>query len=301
MPEKNHSPVNSILILYNAAKSLSREALDIAKKYLFASGIKFHIAEHLQMNHDGTKDDAHIPELTQNCDAVLVLGGDGTILGAARRIVDSPRPLLGINLGGFGFLTACGFDEIGWGLECLLSGKYNLVKRHLLEAKVIRPSAKDHQERFRSYAMNEALVTLLHPGRLLDIWVGEDEKNALAYRADGLIVATPTGSTGHSLSAGGPILEPHLPALVITPVSPHSLFNRPLVFDGEQEFRIWFREGAEKVGLILDGQVQTTLLSTDRIQIRRLKRTIPTVSLPDRSFSQILRVKFNLGEGSQGH
>jgi NAD+ kinase len=167
----------------------------------------------------------------------------------------------------------------------------------LLEAKVMRKTSSGLDTVYRSVAMNEALITLSHPGRLLEMWLGENHDAALVYKADGLIVSTATGSTGHSLSAGGPILEPHLAALIITPISPHSLFNRPLVFGGEKELHIWFPPDINhEMVLILDGQIQTVVHATDEIRIQRSKHTISTIMLPNRTFSQVLRNKFNLGE-----
>lgn len=299
MNNSNAVDIQSILILYNSQKPHANDALELAQSYLHGRGIRTEVAEHLLPTASGKRDGKHISTLALLHDAILVLGGDGTILGIAREIALSPRPLLGINLGGFGFLTACGFQKMTHALDILIEGRYKIVKRHFLEARIVRESSdKDEKVIFQSRALNEALITLLSPGRLLELWVGEHEKHALAYRADGLIVATPTGSTGHSLSAGGPILEPNLAALVITPVSPHSLFNRPLVFDGEKELGIWFRKGTADIGLILDGQIRTSLHSNDRVFIRRSKETLPMIMLPDLSFTQILRYKFNLGDRS---
>lgn len=290
--------IQKILILYNSHKPMALEALEFVTNYLHGEGIQTQSAEHLLPEGEEIDRGSHISHLAKANDAILVLGGDGTILGIAREIADDPRPMLGINLGGFGFLTACAFSEVIRALECLLHNQYILIERHLLEARVIHPTGERDEEVFRSRALNEALVTLLEPGRLMNIWVGERGDRALAYRADGLIVATATGSTGHSLSAGGPILEPHLSSLVITPVSPHSLFNRPLVFDGKKEIKIWFQGGTADIGMILDGQIRTQVHSNGYVVIKQSNKTIPMIMLPDLSFTQILRYKFNLGERS---
>lgn len=287
--------IQTVLMVFNPARSGANQAAQTASRILHAAQIKT-----LQYNYQPSEihfrdPDAHFHELAFEADVILVLGGDGTILGVARQIAENPRPLMGINLGGFGFLTSSAPYELETALQSLLAGSCRVIERYLLEARVIRHNGADDEVVFTSYALNEALVTLAQPGRLLRIWVGEHEDTALTYRGDGLIVATPTGSTGHSLSAGGPILDPDLPALIITPVSPHSLFNRPLVIHGDSDLPLWFDEGTEQLRLILDGQIHTELLARDRIRIRRSQQTIPTLTLPDRNFTQVLRLKFNLG------
>ena len=282
-----------VLIVYNPHKSNALTVAGEARDILNQAGIQTTLQAYSL--HPGEPEES-LARQTRGCDVVLVLGGDGTILGVARQTAEHPRPIMGVNLGGFGFLTASACHELEHALQCLITGNYRIQNRFFLEARVERPSRADNPCVFHSLALNEALITLSEPGRLLKLWLGESEESALAYRADGIIIATPNGSTGHSLSAGGPILEPHLPALVITPVSPHSLFNRPLVIGGEKELRIWFQEHMSDLVLILDGQIRTTLHSSDRVVVQRSTQTIPTISMPERVFSQVLRFKFNLGE-----
>ncbi len=291
--EYKPSSLDRVLIVYNPDKPHALDTARQAELSLNTSNVQTIVMENQPDTPEGQE---AIQFNAASSSAILVLGGDGTILSVGRKIADTPRPILGINIGGFGFLTSSALHELEEALQYLITGNYHVQNRHLLVAKVVSPSEEGEREIFRSLALNEALVTLSQPGRPLKVWLGENQDSALSYRADGLIVATPTGSTGHSLSAGGPILEPQIAALVITPVSPHSLFNRPLVFDGERELRIWFQEGTAELVLILDGQIKTTLNSTDLVYIRRARRTIPTISLPDRAFSQVLRYKFNLGK-----
>ncbi|RJP24286.1 MAG: NAD(+)/NADH kinase [Candidatus Omnitrophota bacterium] len=295
MPNATLPPLKKVLILYNPEKMRARETGQQAQELLNHAGVATRFVEYKTPEKRRSCDES-IGSMAEDCDVVLVLGGDGTILGVAREIARSRRPLLGINLGGFGFLTSGAIHELEETLACLISGNYNIVNRYFLKAWVKRPTANGEEGVFESLALNEALVTLNHPGRLLNVWLGEGNEPTLAYRGDGLIIATPTGSTGHSLSAGGPILEPHLAALIITPVSPHSLFNRPMVIDGERELCIQFQENTSELLLILDGQIRSSLNATDRVHIRRSRQTLPTIFLPNRSFSSVLRYKFNLGE-----
>lgn len=283
--------LQSVLIVYNPHKTNALTVARQSESILRQAGIQIRIHPYEPRE---TEEQNRLLESAKGCDAIVVLGGDGTILGVVRQLAASPKPLLGINLGGFGFLTSCAIHELNAALQCLIERRWQIQNRYLLETSVVRPLGGEKEEIFRSLALNEALLTRSHPGRLMEIWLGEDRESALAYRADGLIMSTATGSTGHSLSAGGPILEPNLAALVITPVSPHSLFNRPLVFGGEKELHVWFDTGAEELILILDGQVRTDLHADDRVTIRRSRITFPTISLPGRTFSEVLRYKFNL-------
>ncbi|MGC9326712.1 MAG: NAD(+)/NADH kinase, partial [Candidatus Hinthialibacter sp.] len=248
----NPIKLSRILIIFNPEKNQAFESATLAKNFLTRAGIHVEIHPH-QKNSDA----AHIKECAKDCDAIVVLGGDGTILGVVRELADMPRPLLGINMGGFGFLTSCSSHELNEALQCMIEQRWQIQNRYFLRTSIIRNSTSPSEEIFNSLALNEALLTRSQPGRLMELWLGENRESALAYRADGLIMSTATGSTGHSLSAGGPILDPNLAALVITPVSPHSLFNRPLVFGGEKKFHVWFNDSAEELLLILDGQVRT--------------------------------------------
>ncbi|MBN2329583.1 MAG: NAD(+)/NADH kinase [Candidatus Omnitrophica bacterium] len=294
MPTQTKNPMNpiklsNVLIIYNSEKEHALESATQAKDFLTHAGIQAEICPH-HKNSDTT----HIKKCAIGCDAIVVLGGDGTILGIVRELADSPRPLLGINMGGFGFLTSCASHELNIALRCLIEQRWQIQNRYFLRTSITRTSTSQPVEVFNSLALNEALLTRSQPGRLMELWLGENRESALAYRADGLIMSTATGSTGHSLSAGGPILDPNLAALVITPVSPHSLFNRPLVFGGEKTLHVWFNDSAEELLLILDGQVRTQLHASDWVTIRLSQRTFPTISMPGRTFSEVLRYKFNL-------
>ncbi len=284
-------PLNQVFIVYNPDKIQAYEYTKQVESKLQQAGIQTYLCSHLPLT---PQDQYQFIDYGKKCDAVVVLGGDGTILGVVRQLAQFPKPLLGINLGGFGFLTSCTTNELDQAIQYLIEKKWQVQNRHLLEVRVVRNHEETHEIIFESLALNEALVTRSQPGRLMEIWLGETRESALSYRADGLILSTATGSTGHSLSAGGPILEPNLAALIITPVSPHSLFNRPLVFGGEREMHIWFNTDAEELLLILDGQIRTPLHALDEVTIRRSSQVFPTISMPGRSFSEVLRYKFNL-------
>src|SRR6266478_9588163 len=170
------------------------------------------------------------PELPAQVDLLLVLGGDGTLLSMARLVGDLAVPILGVNLGGLGFLTALTVDELFPALEALLAGSLVIEERVMLAAQVWR-----HGERLSEYvALNDVVITKSAMSRIINLAVSVDGQFATGYRADGLIISTPTGSTAYSLSAGGPIVFPTMPAVVLTPICSHTLTNRPIVLPAHQ-------------------------------------------------------------------
>ncbi len=283
--------IQSVLLVYNTQKPHTDKAVEKVKRILSARRISIHAIKNWIRGEAKEDFEEQIRSGIEQHDLVIVFGGDGTMLGVARLAAGYATPVFGINMGRFGFLTASQYRTMDSDLECILNGNYRLIHRYLLEAWVIR----NGREIFRSLALNEALVTLSRPGRLINVQMLEENVPTLAYRCDGVIVSTPTGSSGHSLSAGGPILEPHLAALIITPVSPHSLFNRPLVVDGQHELGIEFSHDDNGKELILDGQIHFTLQSSDRVNVIRSSQTVPTIALPHLNFTKVLQHKFNIG------
>lgn len=225
-------------------------------------------------------------------DFVIVLGGDGTLLAAARLLYKREIPILPVNLGSLGFLTSVTLDELYPLLEQMLAGNYRLSERMMLEAKLMRDDAELYEER----ALNDAVINQAALARLMDFHLHIDGSHVGHYRADGLIVATPTGSTAYSLAAGGPIVHPDLNAFVITPICPHMLTNRPLVVPDTSKMEITFRHGAEPVHLTLDGQVGFHLEPDDRIVIEKSPARVRLVRPAKKSYFEILRSKLRWGE-----
>ena len=184
-------------------------------------------------------------------DLIVVLGGDGTLLSAARALGSHKVPILAVNLGGLGFLTSVTLDQLYPMLEQVLAGQHRTGERMMLEAEVLH-SGKTSE---RHTALNDAVANKGALARMLDFDVSVDGEHVGRYRADGLIVATPTGSTAYSLAAGGPIIHPGLDAFVITPICPHMLTNRPLVIPDTSRVEISVAASDEAVYLTLDGQV----------------------------------------------
>jgi NAD+ kinase len=224
-------------------------------------------------------------------DIAIVLGGDGTVLHAARRMEDHPTPVLGVNVGRLGFLadlTPAAFQDR---LEDLVAWKFT-VDNLMTFACMVTPRSGPTRS-FRG--LNDAVVRAAPIFHLVDIGLSIDGESVMTYRGDGLIIATPVGSTAHSLSAGGPILPPNAHMFVVTPICPHTLTQRPLVDSGHKVYEITPQGAGLAIMLVIDGQVQVPLHAGDRITIRRGNTPFPMVRLPGHSFYRTLRDKLGWG------
>jgi NAD+ kinase len=223
---------------------------------------------------------------------LIVLGGDGTLLAAARALHGHLIPILAVNLGGLGFLTSVTLDELYPVLESVLAGKHRTTERMMLDAKIV------HQNKppVVQCALNDAVANKAALARMLDFDVSVDGSHVGRYRADGLIVATPTGSTAYSLAAGGPIIHPALDAFVITPICPHMLTNRPLVVPDTARVELDFVEVGEQGFLTLDGQIGFQLEPKDRVVITKSASKVQFVNPPRLTYYEILRSKLRWGE-----
>jgi len=231
------------------------------------------------------------PELPAQSDLLLVLGGDGTLLSMARLVGDLGVPILGVNLGGLGFLTALTVDELIPALEAYLRGELVIEERMLLEARVFRQG-----ERLGEYsALNDVVITKSAMSRIIRLEVAVDGDFATGYRADGLIVSTPTGSTAYCLSAGGPIVYPTMDAIVLTPICSHTLTNRPIVLPATQRIAITLLTDQD-VMLTLDGQVGFSLRMEDTVEVRRAAARTRLLRFPQKHFFSVLRAKLKWGE-----
>ncbi|MDE3169782.1 MAG: NAD(+)/NADH kinase [Acidobacteriota bacterium] len=225
-------------------------------------------------------------------DLAIVLGGDGTLLSAARALAGHDVPILPVNLGGLGFLTSVTLDELYPLLEETIAGNYRTSVRIMLDAEVRSNGASAG----RQSALNDAVANKGALARMLDFDVYVDQDRVGRYRADGLIVATPTGSTGYSLAAGGPIIDPELDAFVVTPICPHMLTNRPLVIPGTARIDLDFAAAEEPVYVTLDGQTGFQLKANDRVTITKSEKRVTLVRAPDKTYFEILRSKLRWGE-----
>lgn len=231
-------------------------------------------------------------EIAAKADLIISLGGDGTLLNIAPLVERPEVPILGVNMGGLGFITEVAVDELESVLTKTLEGEYAVEKRMTLEVRVIRKKRRIH--RFR--VLNDAVITKGARSRIIDLetYVGDDY--LCTYRADGLIISTPTGSTAYSLAAAGPILEPTLGAIVLAPICPHTLTNRPIVVPSAAAIRVTLRSFGDTVILIPDGQQGVRLNNGDQVEARDYGLPVSLIKLPSRSYYEILREKLKWGE-----
>jgi NAD+ kinase len=231
-------------------------------------------------------------ELASESDLLLVLGGDGTLLAAAR--VAAPRgvPILPVNMGSLGFLTSFTLDEMFPALEDALAGRSSISERIMLRTELARGGHVVDGQR----VVNEAVINKGALARMIELELKIDDAFVCRYRADGLIVATPTGSTAYSLSAGGPIIHPSVESLVITPICPHTLSDRPLVVRDSSSIEVILSGDAESVFLTLDGQKGILMQSGDSVHIARAPECLKLIQPPRKSYFDILRSKLKWGE-----
>jgi NAD+ kinase len=225
-------------------------------------------------------------------DALLTLGGDGTLLRGARYLEGHPIPILGVNLGRLGFLTTCGRDDLFEAMARLAGGEYLVVPRMALEATAL---GRDGEGRGHWLALNDVV---LHKGgfaRLVRLTVSVDQEAIGAYSADGLVISTPTGSTAYSLSAGGPVVAPTVESLIVTPVSPHTLAMRPLVLPPEVQVTVRADDGPEQLLVTVDGQVGTTFTGGEALVVRRADHPVHIVRFPGTTCFSRLRLKLGWG------
>ena len=230
-----------------------------------------------------------VPEGTQ---LVIVLGGDGTLLAAARAVAGREIPIFPVNLGGLGFLTAITLDQLYPELERALTGDQRVVPRRMLHGEVVRDG-----KTVASYeALNDIVIGKTQIARMIDLETYVDGQYVSTFKADGLIVATPTGSTAYSLSAGGPIVFPAVAAICITPVCPHMLTNRPVLVPSTSVIEIVCMASRMEAYLTIDGQVGEPLIENDRVVCRSSEHQIHLIRPPNMFFFDVLRQKLKWGE-----
>ncbi len=232
---------------------------------------------------------AKIPSLV---DLIIVLGGDGTLLSVARLIEDKNVPILGINLGSLGFLTEVTLEEMYISLEQIQHNEFAAIQRLLLKAYVSR-----EEEQIAEYTcLNDVVITKSALARIIDLHVFINGQDVTTYKADGLIIATPTGSTAYNLAAGGPIVHPDMHALIMTPICPHTLTNRPIVIPDTSVINIMLKSENEDVFLTLDGQVGFALRYQDTVLVKKSEYMISLIRPPKRNYFEVLRTKLKWGE-----
>lgn len=245
------------------------------------------LAEKLNLNQGFAP--AELPFLV---DLIIVLGGDGTLLSVAREVGELKVPILGVNMGRLGFLTEITIEDFYPTLEQVVQGEYSVSRRLMLTARLQR----DGEEVGSYHVLNDLVINKGALARIVDMEVWVDDDYLTTFRADGLIVATPTGSTAYNLAAGGPIVYPGLECLLISPICPHMLTNRPIIVSAQARICILLKDSGERVFFTADGQKGMPLVGDERIEIRRSECETLLVKNPAKDYFAVLRTKLLWGE-----
>ena len=280
-----------------AAKTSAPRALEYAKKIaadLRARGLAVIFDDDTGRHIGDGEETAPKPQLGRRCDLLITFGGDGTLLSIARHAPEHV-PVIGVNMGTLGFLTEIRVEEFPAVLERVLEGHFYVEPRVTFSVSVTGP---DHDPSKRYRVLNDVAINKSAVARIIEMRVSVAGLFVSTFRGDGLIVATPTGSTAYNLSAGGPIIYPTMGAVVITPICPHTLTNRPIVLPDELDIEISLTTpDAKDIFLTLDGQEGFELSERDRVCVRKSEERVLLVQSPDKNYFDVLRNKLKWGEG----
>jgi len=291
MSTHHRKKMETVALIVNILKKDARAALGELVPFLKGSGIAviadLETAEFIGDAKIGRGAEA----MRSEADLLVAVGGDGTVLKAARMLEGARIPLMGINLGGLGFLTATNLGGARELLERALSGDYKAEERLLLKVALKRKG----RELFSHVVLNDVVIARGTLSRLIALDAFVDDEYLVTYSSDGLIVSSPTGSTAYSLSAGGPLVAPDTDAIIIAPICPHMLTNRPLIVPGRKRVRIVVSATARDSTLTLDGQVREMLQGGDEVTVERCDTKLRLVVSAEKSYFQLLREKLHWG------
>ncbi|MBM4177927.1 MAG: NAD(+)/NADH kinase [Ignavibacteria bacterium] len=275
-----------IAIIANTTRPRAAVAAHAAIELLSARGVDVVVddatAKHLGPLGTSTHRVVDKSEFQKLADAVITFGGDGTLLSVARLLIDADVPIMGINVGRLGFLAEFSSDEVPQAIECLLSGAYRMVDRSTLEIEV---------GSVRGIAINEVIVERAAIAKMISVRAYVNSHHVADYSADGVIVATPTGSTAYSLAAGGPIVAPTAAALCITPIAPHTLTLRPLIVSDESEVKLELRTEFTEAKIVADGIVIGSIAPNQEVIVRKGAQRVKLIKRADSTYFDMLREK----------
>ncbi len=279
--------------IHIVCKREKKDALEIAHEIIKRFGDRNRIVlEEEAAFHIGYGEAFEMEHVGEGADAIVVLGGDGTLLSVSRHGKGSEVPIIGVNLGGLGFLTEISIEEFATTLDRVLKDDFSVSRRIMLDVRVVR----EGDTIFDITILNDAVITKDALARIIDIETYVDEEYLTTYKADGLIVSTPTGATGYSMAAGGPLMYPSLTNLIVTPICPHTLTNRPIILSESVVIRAVLKSMNEKVILTLDGQVGFPLEYADEVIVKKSGHFVHLVKSASRGYFEILRTKLKWGE-----
>ena len=279
--------LDSVGLIVNYKKEKTRETACRIINWLNYKKLKVCIEGN--MGNEIGKEELNCPteKFLKKVDLIISLGGDGTLLRAARLAAAENIPVFGVNLGGLGFLTQIGIDDLGKSLEKLYQGRYFLDERMMLSCIVKRKE----EEIKKITALNDVVIGKGAFARIICLATYVNNDYVITYSADGLVVSTPTGSTAYSLSAGGPIVNPNINSIILTPICPHTLSARPLIIGENDQVKIKLELSEEKVMVTIDGQEGFTLRPNDEVIIKKSEHKARLITFKEKSFYAILREK----------
>ena len=288
--------IEKIGIVANVAKEKSSEYALRLKKWLTDRGVQVFLDEAVAYR-SGEPEGMERGKLAAASDLIVVFGGDGTMLRAARAVCGHDIPILGINIGGLGYLTEVNLNEMTDAMERILKSDFRTEKRMMLDIAITRRGDKAGE----GTVLNEVVINRDNLSRIVELETAVNGRHLATFKADGLIIATPTGSTAYSLSAGGPIIFPEQNAMILNPICAHTLTNRPVILpeDVAVQVVLWTKE--QGATLTLDGQVSYTLATGDIISVRKSSYVTTLVASPHRDYLEILRTKLGWGGLPAGH
>lgn len=277
--------IKKVGIIANVVKEKSPERTASLRDWLIARGLEVHLEEGIaaKIGAQGVE----IGKLSALVDLLVVFGGDGTILRTARLIRNRGVPIVGINLGAFGYLTEVNLGEMYNALELILAGDFQIEERMMLDVEI-----SGGEEGFRGgTVLNDVVMNRGNLSRIVELETTVGDRYLTTFKADGLIIATPTGSTAYSLAAGGPIVFPELHSIIINPICPHTLTNRPILLPENAVIKVTLWTAEQGATLTLDGQVSFTVKSGDTVTIRKSPHVTMLIASPHRDYMEILRTK----------
>ncbi len=276
----------------NVEKSKAMEIIPRFVSLLKDQQIDYSIDKNLEPLCPGFASSRFLPlsQIGKSCDILISFGGDGTMLSTVRKLGMSEPPILGVNVGSLGFLAEIPVHELEETLDDLVKGRYTIVKRMLLKIELKNPSGAH-----RLYALNDVVIERNTPSTLVTIRVDLQDTLLNIYRCDGVIVATPTGSTAYSLSANGPLLVPTLNAMIVTPICPHALTVRPVVLSEDSKLKVSIPLADQNVHVSIDGKDYGDFTVDDILTIEQANHSVNWIATPKRDFFKILRTKLNWG------
>lgn len=278
-----------IVVIPNPGKPKAMAIGELLQEKLIAQNID---AEVLTIKDEDIYLLRNYSNVLSKANMVICVGGDGTFLYSAREATLYDIPILGVNMGHFGFLTEIDGEELDWAVERIKKGDYNIEERRMIDV-----FADVNGVKYNNYALNELLVTRTDPTRTLHLSLSINNKYAMSYKGDGLIVATPTGSTAYSLSAGGPIVEPSSEIMVVTPICPHSLDSRPIIVSDNSIVKVNIIPiGSQNVLFSSDGQGSVMMGQEGEIVIKKSEKTVKVVRMKDTNFFSVLKEKMSGGK-----